>query len=544
MVWDGECNFCRRWIERWQQTTGDRVDYLPLQDPSIAARFPEIPREQYEQAVQLIETDGNVYSAAEAVFRSLTYARHAGWMFGLYRGLPGFAPLTDWFYGIVARRRSFFSMLTRLFWGQHLEQPTHHLTRWLFLRMLGIIYLIAFVSLWTQINGLIGSHGILPAKEYMETAHDWAQHEGLGWQRFWELPTLCWFDASDHFLNLLCGGGVVLAVLLIVGVAPPLTLFLLWLLYLSLSIVGREFLSFQWDSLLLETGFLAIFFAPMQWLPKSSKEASPSRLMLWMLRWLLFRLMFSSGVIKLASGDSTWRNLSALEFHYETQPLPTWIGWYAHQLPDWFQQLSCAVMFGIELIVSFFIFAPRRPRLIACGVLIGFQLLIAVTGNYCFFNWLTIALCVLLLDDNAIKVDADVRRRIWRVKNTSPPPHVGGYKSHRWPGWIIAPLAAVILIVTIVQLPRMFRTRVEWPGPMLTLASWVSPFRSINTYGLFAVMTTSRPEIIIEGSNDGELWKPYEFKYKPGDPNRRPGFVAPHQPRLDWQMWFAALGRY
>ena len=560
MVWDGDCNFCRRWIERWKQATDDRVDYLPFQDASIAARFPEIPCEQYEQAVQLIETDGNVYSAAEAVFRSLTYARHAGWMYALYRGLPGFAPLTEWFYGIVARRRSFFSMLTRLFWGQHLEQPTHHLVRWVFLRMLGIIYLIAFVSLWTQINGLIGDHGILPAKEYMETAHDWAQREGLGWQRFWELPTLCWFDASGHFLNLLCGGGVIVAVLLVIGMAPPLALFLLWLLYLSLSIVGREFLSFQWDSLLLETGFLAIFFAPMQILPRSRRreeaapslrrglpEAPPSRLMLWMLRWLLFRLMFSSGVIKLTSGDPAWRNLSALEFHYETQPLPTWIGWYAHQLPDWFHQLSCMIMFGIELVVPFFIFAPRRPRLIACCILVVFQLLIAITGNYCFFNWLTISLCVLLLDDAAIKVADDVRRRIrllnWQAQSSAPPPHVGGYH-FRWPGWIIAPMAVAILLVSIVPLVWTFRAEMRWPAPLLVLHSWISPFRSVNNYGLFAVMTTSRPEIIIEGSNDGEAWKPYEFKYKPGDPKHRPSFVAPHQPRLDWQMWFAALGRY
>ena len=391
------------------------------------------------------------------------------------------------------------------------------MARSIFLKSLGVIYLIAFVSLWTQIPGLVGSNGILPAKGFLE-----AVAGRFGLERYWFLPTLCWFNASDGFLQFLCAGGAFLSILLIVGIAPAPVLFLLWLFYLSLSIVCREFLSFQWDALLLETGFLAIFLAPLCLLPKRSSEP-PSPLALWLLRILLFKLMFSSGVVKLASGDPTWRHLTALNFHYETQPLPTWVGWYAHQLPEWFQKLSTIVMFFMELIVPFSIFAPRRLRKIGCALLVVFQLLIMATGNYCFFNLLTLALCVLLLEDT-----------VWPQ---GPSPRC-------WPRWIVVPVASVMISVSAFQLLGLFRVRSPWLFPVAVVQNILEPFRSLNRYGLFAVMTTSRPEIIVEGSNDGETWLAYEFKYKPGDLKRVPGFVAPHQPRLDWQMWFAALGTY
>jgi hypothetical protein len=254
---------------------------------------------------------------------------------------------------------------------------------------------------------------------------------------------------------------------------------------------------------------------------------------LWMLRWLLFRLMFRSGVVKLAGGDLSWANLTALTIHYETQPLPTWISWYAHQLPAAAQKFSCGLMFVIELIVPWMIFLPRRPRSFACGVLVSFQVLIALTGNYCFFNLLTIALCLLLLDDALlsrwVKWPAVMQRMI---------------RAPRYVNIVFAPFAAAILLVTLVQLFQM-RRPFRLPRSIFKAQYWtlqsLYPFRSVNQYGLFAVMTTSRREIVIEGSEDGVTWLAYEFKYKPGDVKRRPKFVAPHQPRLDWQMWFAAL---
>jgi predicted DCC family thiol-disulfide oxidoreductase YuxK len=588
MIYDGDCKFCSLWIHRWQLTTGDRLDFLPFQDPRVVARFPELPRGQFENAVQLIETDGRVYGGAEAVFRALAHNPHEEWLLDWYDHSPVFAHVTEWGYGVVARHRSLFSALTRLGWGRHIEPPTQNLVRWVFLRSLGLIYLVAFVSLWVQIIGLVGADGILPAKLALESMRQQADAQHLGLQLYHVVPTLCWFNASDGFLKFLCVAGTTLAVLLVVDVAPAPCLFLLWLIYLSLATVGREFLGFQWDNLLLETGFLAIFLAPLQLWPRLSRTAPPSRLVLWLLRWLLFKLMFQSGCVKLLSHDPTWRNLTALTFHYETQPLPTWIGWYAHQLPVWGQQVSTVVMFGIELLIPFLIFAPRRPRQLACAVLIAFQALIFLTGNYCFFNLLTMALCVVLLDDAAIKALLPPRLRDslrpsppqnmgtqWhaplpgangsptspldpnspalplpalptRPAATAPPlnPQLSTLNRWKWPVQVTVPLAAIAVITSLVQFSIMFRARVPWPRPLLAVCEWLEPFHSFNSYGLFAVMTTSRPEIIIEGSNDGVTWLAYEFNYKPGDVKRRPGFVEPHQPRLDWQMWFAALSDY
>ena len=273
-------------------------------------------------------------------------------------------------------------------------RPTFFLTRWLFLRLLGVIYLIAFLSLWTQINGLIGSDGILPAERYLS-----AVREQVGLERYLAFPTLCWLNDSDAFLHLLCGGGVFLSLLLIIGVAPVLALTGLWLFYLSLVSVGQSFLSFQWDALLLETGFLAIFFRPASDSAKNLTGTCSIVRRVVVARWLLFRLMFASGVVKLMSGDPTWGNLTALNFHYETQPLPTVLGWYAHHLPEWFPKAAVAGMFGVEIVVPFLIFAPRRLRFLGAIALVALQLLIAATGNYCFFNLLTVALCVLLFDD-------------------------------------------------------------------------------------------------------------------------------------------------
>jgi len=550
LIYDGECNFCRRWIARWREATGDRVEYVPFQDPGVAARFPEIPREQFEESVQFIEKYGGggiVTSGAKAALGALSRSpnRWHSFLSWAYGELPGFAPAAEWTYRFVARHRSAFSWITRLLWGERFVPPRHQLVRWLFLRMLGVIYLIAFVSLWTQIDGLVGSNGITPARDTMREVREHVAEQGIGPGRYWRLPTLCWFSASDGFLHFLCGGGAALAVLLIVGVAPALVAFLLWAFYLSLSCVCDLFLGYQWDALLLETGFLAIFFAPLQLLPRRpSAEARPSAAALWLLRLLLFKLMFFSGVVKLRSGDPTWHNLSALSIHYETQPLPTWIGWYAHQLPDWMQQMSVFVMFVVELAVPFLIFAPRRWRLPAFWPLVGLQLLIAATGNYCFFNLLTLALCALMLDDailEKVKVGGASARR----------PALGNAAGRRaeapptftlpcWPCWIVIPLTVLLLTLNLTLLCRLF----SWPTPLRSLLALASPLRSVNSYGLFAVMTTSRPEIIVEGSVDGANWRAYEFRYKPGDVFRAPAFVAPHQPRLDWQMWFAALQDY
>jgi predicted DCC family thiol-disulfide oxidoreductase YuxK len=562
LIYDGDCNFCKFWILRWQRFTRGRVEYLASEDARVAEQFPELPRERFDESVQFIETDGRVYGGAEAVFRSLNYGPAGGVASWVYEGLPGFAAVAEGLYRFVAKRRTLFSFLTRLLWGREGALPSYRLTGWVFLRFLGVIYLCAFASLGTQIIGLIGKNGILPAARLMDSAREQFDGANIGLERYHELPTLCWLGVSDGFLRMLCVAGCALSILLIANIAPAPCLFLLWLIYLSLASVCREFLSFQWDALLLETGLLAIFFAPLQLFPKLSKSSGPSRIILWMLRWLLFRLMLESGLVKLISLDPTWQNGSALTYHYETQPLPTWIGWYAHQLPAGLQHVCVVIMFIIELCVPYLIFLPRRLRILGCWLLLLLQVLILLTGNYCFFNWLTIALCLLLLDDAAMQKLVPAKwRRLTASEMPTPGPanstgktlgeitvpsapvasEKGGW---RWPVWVTLPLALVILFITVPQLWTMlhgYRGRSAWSEP---LSEWLAPFSSVNGYGLFAVMTTTRPEIIIEGSNDGKNWREYEFKYKAGDLKRRPMFVAPHQPRLDWQMWFAALGDY
>jgi hypothetical protein len=403
----------------------------------------------------------------------------------------------------------------------------------LFLRLLALVYLIAFVSLWTQVDGLIGRNGILPAGRFFDAAR-----EQLGASRYWRLPSLCWLAPGDAFLHVLCAAGVVLALLLAAGAAPVPVLFLLWAAYLSLSIAGQTFLSFQWDILLLEAGFLAMFFPAAPWSIRPRLLDAPAREGLLLERLLLFKLMFLSGITKLLSGDAAWRNLTALEYHYETQPLPSVVGWYAHQLPGWFQKVSCAGMYAIEIGLPFLIFAPRPLRRAAAAGFVLLQVLIAATGSYCFFNLLTLALCVLLLDD-LLLARAAWRGLAERAAALGPAPR--GPLRRR----VVAPIAILVAAVSALAIAdEMVRTARPGPGNAI-LAAVLAPgetLRTINGYGLFRVMTTTRPEIVIEGSSDGVTWKPYEFRWKPGDTRRRPRYAAPHQPRLDWQMWFAALG--
>jgi hypothetical protein len=319
---------------------------------------------------------------------------------------------------------------------------------------------------------------------------------------------------------------------LLIGVAPAPVLVLLWLCYLSLVTGGQTFLAFQWDSLLLETGLLAVFLAPLRWLPSGS-TGTPAipRLLLW---WLNFRLLVLSGVVKLASGDESWHALSAMSSHHETQPLPGPLAWFFHHLPDWVHRIEARATFALELVVPFLIFAPRRLRHFAAFLLIGLQVVIGLSGNYGFFNLLALALCLLLFDDEAWP------RRLRRFLLFS-----GGGRTPRrelrWHSRVLGPLAVVALLLTSAG----FIQRLDadaLPAPAQDVVGAFAPLRSFNSYGLFAVMTTERPELIFEGSADGQDWRPYEFRWKPGDPGRRPPVVAPHMPRLDWQSWFAALG--
>lgn len=426
----------------------------------------------------------------------------------------------------------------------HRLQRSYVLTRWVFLRLLGGVYLCAFASLWPQLPGLIGHNGILPASEWLA-----AVRETTGRERYWQFPTLFWLRADDRALRAVCGAGIAAALLVIVDLLPGPALLLLWLSYLSLVTVSQEFLAYQWDALLLEAGFLAIFWAPWRLRPGLSRASLPSGLLLWLYRWLLFRLMFSSGYVKLASGDRAWRERVALAHHYETQPLPTPIAWYMHQLPRWYHRWETAATLALELIVPFGALGPRPLRLMTALLTTALMAAIQLTGNYGFFNLLTAALCVPLLDDACVTRAMPVA---YRERLSAAIARCPASRSARL---VHLPLAALILGLSSVSVQLMVARRssarlsAHWPYPWLSalqqririVAGRLLPFHLVNSYGLFAVMTTTRPEIVIEGSNDGATWRPFVFRYKPGDVRRPPRWNAPHQPRLDWQMWFAAL---
>ena len=401
---------------------------------------------------------------------------------------------------------------------------TYALSAWLFLRALGFIYFVAFGSFAVQVRGLIGSHGLIPAVNILN------RHRAGGLRRVLLAPTIFWINASDGFLAAVCWVGAALSALLFLDIAPLPILILLWVLYLSLFAISGPFLGYQWDILLLEAGFLAIFLAPLNFAPQFPPASAPSPVIVILLWWLLFRLMWSSGWTKVASGDRRWRDLTALAFHYETQPLPTPLAWHIHQFPLWFHKGSTALALFIELLAPFCILVPvLRPAVAACFV--GLMLLIELTGNYAFFNLLGIALCLPLLDDAFLRPLLHIE--YWRPAHASAAALVIS----------IVP-ALLILALSVSPVLLLFHREVSPPLWIVRILEWFRPFRIVNSYGLFAVMTIERPELIIESSENGVDWTEWDFKYKPGDLNRPPRFIAPHQPRLDWQMWFAAMGFY
>ena len=418
------------------------------------------------------------------------------------------------------------------------EKPTYRISSTLFLRGLGVIYLIAFFSLWIQVDGLIGTDGILPAKNYLERVAGYYETQSPTQSPYWEVPTLAWLGSSNTQLETLCVIGMLGSLLLIFGFLPLPSLVLLWACYLSLFHVGQVFLSFQWDILLLETGFLAIFLAPLI-RSRCFTDRAPPRIALWLLWWLLFRLMFESGVVKLSWNDggdislqNTWETLTALDFHYWTQPLPLPTAWYAQQLPDWFQKLAVIFVFAIELCFPFFIFAPPRMRRVASAGFIFLMFAIGVTGNYTFFNLLTILLAILLIDDACWPTRFRLR--------------MAGTPTVSWVYWqqirtyFLLPLTALAILIGSLQIYVALWPKATWSRETIVRFNprqWLL----VNSYGLFRQMTEKRPEIILEGSRDGKTWEAYNFCFKPGDLQQRPRVAAPHQPRLDWQMWFEAL---
>ena len=545
LVWDGECNFCRLCAERFDSHRENKVDLIPYQ--SLHQKWPQAPAEDYASAVYLFTPAGKSYRAAAAIYRFYAEYPWRGWAYWAYKRFLWFAALSEWGYRFVANNRKTFARLARIFWGKSLVLSTYRTSAWLYGRILGITIMIAFISLWVQSAGLFGPEGIVPYSENLDQARLNSVNGSMAASHLLEKPTWLWFFPETTGMAALFITGCLSALLLILGVLPPISVLVSWSCYLSLQVVATPFLNFQWDLLLLETMLLSLFYLPWKLRAKYTDSTEPNSIGRWLLWLLLFKLIFESGVVKFTyfgSGDAnTWLDLTALNYHYWTQPIPSWISWYFHWLPQWFQKLALLITYAVELILPFFIFLPRRFKNIAGAGLIFLQVMIIITGDYGFFNLLTVLLCLSLLDDQTVPASI----RMFFVPKNNENYRIG------LPRRLQSAVGALVLFMFVWTGCYYLRLDLRGNRSSITGAS-ISPSgvtrsmirsarysRSMNSYGLFRVMTTTRPEIIIAHSSDGENWTPYHFQYKPVALQMPPRFFFPHMPRLDWQMWFEAL---
>ncbi len=535
LYWDADCNFCRRWVERWQADSGNAVVYRTLQEapPAVQSAAGGEPF----QRIVLVRSDGTMSTGAHAALEAQARGRGEGRLLHrLYKFLPPFRYVADTAYAWIAAHRPACSVMTNLFWGQDVLRPTYQISGYFFPRLIGLIFLFAFLSLWVQISGLAGSRGILPVAAHLEAVQNHFSAAGSPHDAWLQVPSLLWFGASDTMLHVWLGAGALASLLLVLGILPAVSAFVAWLCYLSFAAAVPVFLNFQWDALLLEAGLLAVFYVPWRRYLAFGSSA-PSRLGRLLVWWLLFRLMFESGVVKLfgydATGRNAWLDGTALDYHYFTQPIPVWTSWWFDALPGWFHMLSLVGVFAIELIAPFLIIGPRRLRMTAFWAFTALMVLIMLSGHYGFFNLLTLVLCVSLVDDSSWP--SWLRNRL-RPSNGSDERVSVAEKIH---GKVLPVFAVLVVFLTAAQLLMVMR--LVSPATVGPLLGPFAPLRSANSYGLFSVMTTERPEITIEASTDGRTWKPYRFRYKMDTDDNSLPFLLPHMPRLDWQMWFAAL---
>ncbi len=422
--------------------------------------------------------------------------------------------------------------------------------RWLFLRAIGLIYCSAFFSLLFQVRGLVGSQGILPAGEFLPAIRS------LGVLRFWYAPTLLWLSSSDQMLMALCWIGLIASLLLIANVWPRMMLLLCFLCFLSFVSAAQDFSDYQSDGMLLEAGFLSLFLAPSGYIPGWGAEQPPARAPIFLLLWEWFRIYFESGLVKLESGDPTWRNLTALYEYYQNGPLPTWVGWYLQHLPHWFHIATAAATLLMELVLVWMAFLSRRWRIACFFIVTLWQIGVIATANYAFLNYLVLVLAFLLLDDTFLQRFVPARwrdglssgvARHWKSDSQMQDNAEKRAKisaEHPFTSLRLALYAVALtwtFYATTVPLVRMFWHTAPLPsGPVAAL----EPFRVANQYGLFAVMTPHRYELEFQGSNDGDHWAAYPFRYKPQNVEERPRIYAPYQPRFDWNLWFASLGSW
>jgi lipase maturation factor 1 len=421
------------------------------------------------------------------------------------------------------------------------------LSRWVFLRALGAIYFSAFFSLAFQIRGLIGPQGILPAGEYLKSVAEQVGHPG-----YWYVPTVLWFSSSSQMLMALCWVGMAAAILLVVNFWPRAMLAICFVSFLSFVSAAGDFSGYQSDGMLLEAGFLSLFLAPAGFRPGFGETRPPVRSALYLLLSEWFRIYFESGVAKIAGGDPQWRHFTAMDEYYQNGPLPTWIGWYVQHLPHWFHAAATGLTLALELVLIFAAFLPRPFRIALFFIVTPWQIGIILTANYTFLNYLVLLLAFLLLDDRFLARFFPAK---WKPQpSPSPSPqkqealatsdtkHDLRKNLQPW----LAPLRVSIVAVFLAWIFYATTAQMIWmitSAPLPTSpVSLLAPFRIANRYGLFAVMTRGRYEIEFQGSNDGQTWTAYPFRYKPQELDKPPRIYAPYQPRFDWNLWFASLG--
>jgi hypothetical protein len=433
------------------------------------------------------------------------------------------------------------------------KRPGHLWPRWIFLRALGLIYFSAFYSLLFQIKGLIGPNGVLPAADYLQ-----AVNAALHLQSYWTVSTLLWFGAGNGALMTLCWVGLAASLLVTLNLWPRASLLICFLCFVSFVSVARDFSGYQSDGMLLEAGFIALFFAPPGLRPGLGAGNPPSRASLFLLQWEWFRIYFESGVAKIGSGDLAWRQFTAMDDYYQNGPLPTWIGWYVQHLPHWFHASATAYTLVVELLIVWMLFLPRRFRIACFFIVTPFEISIIATANYTFLNYLVLLLGVLLLDDRFLEWILPLRVREWirgksavAAAGASGSAAVAPERTSFRAEWRerFTPLRrlfagaclGLVFYSTTALLLWMFMPGLPLPAaPVQAL----EPFRIANSYGLFAVMTHERYEIEFQGTLDGKTWVAYPFRYKPQAIDKAPGIYAPYQPRFEWNLWFASLGSW
>ena len=422
------------------------------------------------------------------------------------------------------------------------KPPSFSFAHWLFGRSLGLIALTAFLSYWIQADALIGPNGISPWQHDLERIESFLESNESDQNKFTLRPTLLWFTSfSNH--HLLFTLGIISSLALMLGFMPRLAAFFCWIFYLSLSVVGEPFLSFQWDTLLLETLFLSLPFLPFVKRHRLSEPITASKWARILILLLLAKLMIESGLVKFTYFDNdesnAWINYTALDYHYWTQPLPHPLSPLIHSLPPWFDSISLSAMYFIEIGLPFCFFLPLYFRRFAFFGQVLLQLAILFSGNYGFFNLLTLTLCIPLIDDALIP--KRFRPNFDQPKSDKVFIRKGIHLIHLGSLYFLFLSAGWNSLVSDIKGNRAnthTSNKENWTNDV---RKFIQPIRSINSYGLFRVMTKNRPEITIEGSTNGEDWKLYKFKWKPDHANDPLQFAGPHMPRIDWQMWFEAL---